>query len=135
LLFADRITESLRLAIEATQRRRQTQMEFNRIHGITPKSVSRKIESELRDLDPLAEQNPDLNLIPEADPAGAEHNSVVIASKNTPQSKTSQSSSAQPIRDDPAEWESLMMAAAARLDFEEAARWRDKLLALQRNKG
>jgi excinuclease ABC subunit B len=53
LLFADNMTESLQKAIDETNRRRGLQEEFNKEHGITPKSVTRKIEEDLRIVDPL----------------------------------------------------------------------------------
>ena len=47
------MTESLQKAIDETNRRRGLQEEFNKEHGITPKSVTRKIEEDLRIVDPL----------------------------------------------------------------------------------
>jgi excinuclease ABC subunit B len=55
LLFADNMTESLQKAIDETNRRRGLQEEFNKEHGITPKSVTRKIEEDLRIIDPLGD--------------------------------------------------------------------------------
>ncbi len=44
ILFADRITKAMKEAIEETERRRRIQQEFNRKHGIVPKSVKRELE-------------------------------------------------------------------------------------------
>jgi excinuclease ABC subunit B len=47
ILYADRITDSMRKAIDETDRRRSRQAEHNKLHGIEPKSTTRKIEDSI----------------------------------------------------------------------------------------
>ena len=48
ILYAEKITKSMRKAMDTTTYRRKKQEEFNKKHGITPTSVSRNVEEELR---------------------------------------------------------------------------------------
>ncbi len=43
ILYADKVTESMRRAIEETERRRKIQQEYNRVHGITPETIRKNI--------------------------------------------------------------------------------------------
>ncbi len=45
ILYADRVTGSMKRAISETNRRRKLQMEYNKVHGITPQTIKKKIES------------------------------------------------------------------------------------------
>ena len=122
ILFADRMTDSIIKAVAETERRRKTQIEFNAEHGVVPRSVVRRIEEDLRDADPLVgmleeEQTPEakarLEELRKLDPE--------LAAKSDPASLLSQLSTD--------ELEEKMMEAAARLDFEDAAKIRDLLRA------
>ena len=53
ILFADRVTDSMKSAIDETSRRREIQETHNQEHGITPKTVRRKIGEDLKVYDPL----------------------------------------------------------------------------------
>ncbi len=47
ILYADRITDSMQKAIDETERRRAKQIEFNELHGITPRSAVRQVIKEI----------------------------------------------------------------------------------------
>ncbi len=109
ILFADTMTESLEKALAETRRRRQVQETFNEEHGIVPKTVSRKLEGDMEVSDPLGD----------------------IMGKGKKARKSGQGKRLPMEADDSDENDSIeeleakMKAAAARLDFEEAARLRD----------
>lgn len=43
IMYADKITDSMKIALEETARRREIQMEYNKDHGIIPKTINKKI--------------------------------------------------------------------------------------------
>jgi excinuclease ABC subunit B len=52
VLYADVVTDSIRNALAETDRRRQMQLEFNRVHGIVPQTIVKPIreaEADLKD--------------------------------------------------------------------------------------
>ncbi|TFU99865.1 excinuclease ABC subunit B, partial [Bacillus stratosphericus] len=44
ILYADKITDSMKAAIEETERRREKQMKFNAEHGIVPQQINKKVK-------------------------------------------------------------------------------------------
>ena len=107
LFYADAVTDSMRRAIEETQRRRQIQEAFNREHGIEPASIVKQINSPLVRLSSL------------------DYHDALIAPP--PTELADRESLPRRIAD----LEKAMKAAAKELDFERAARLRDELRGLR----
>ena len=62
IMFADHITESMEKAISETNRRREIQKEYNNLHHITPRSVSKEISAGLRAIIPEKEIKNELDI-------------------------------------------------------------------------
>ncbi len=70
IMYADKITDSMRIAIDETNRRRKLQVEFNKEHNIKPKTIKKSIENNLLSLvasyrsleDIVAEQMSEFNI-------------------------------------------------------------------------
>ena len=142
LLFADNMTESLEKAIAETARRRETQQAFNAEHGITPKSVSRKLEGDLIISDPLSDlwkgkkepdaydteeeyipRMSDTDYVCDSEKSFARKQARAYSKKKG--AKANDSSQTKSSLTQLEDLEKQMKEAAARLDFEEAARIRD----------
>ncbi len=107
ILYADRITQSMKAALEETNRRRERQQAYNAIHGITPETIKRSIH---RILESVYEKDHTTISLRE-DPY------LEMNSKKRKAYKES--------------LEKKMFAAAGNLEFEEAARLRDELKRLE----
>lgn len=116
IMYADKITDSMRLTIDETARRRQIQMRYNEEHGIVPTAIKKKVDNPLEN---LAKQD-----------------------ETVPQYKVSKIYEAvtQPIIDQMDEkalqkaidnTRRQMLQAAKELNFTEAAQLRDEMLAMQ----
>jgi excinuclease ABC subunit B len=58
LLYADTATKSIRDAVEETTRRRQKQIEYNKIHNITPRTIIKSIPEQVATLDDIKNKTP-----------------------------------------------------------------------------
>ncbi len=103
ILYADEMTDALRQAVAETERRRKIQIEYNKKHGIKPKTISKAV----KDLLPVD---------------FTEEKAEKVVSGMISKEKLSKSIS---------ELEKQMWKAVERLDFEEAARIRDKIYELK----
>ena len=113
ILYADRVTDSMKRAIEETDRRRAKQVEFNTKRGITPIGISKQV----RDMIEGARDVEDMGLQLRAAQEHARYESM------------SEKQLAREIR----KLEKQMLDYARNLEFEKAAEARDRLAELRRN--
>jgi len=117
IMFADRITKSMQFALDETERRRTVQHAYNEEHGITPQTVKKAIF----DLSP-ASGNRDYYAVSRGGGAGKQRGKKGTAAEQDPAEQ------AVALREE-------MFAAAEALDFERAARLRDRLKELRDEHG
>ena len=113
ILYADKMTDSMKAAIDETNRRRAKQTEFNRVHGIVPKSVVKEVREIIDGV--------------YKSPAASGGRSELSRDLGEVDLKDEKSVSKE-IR----ETEKKMLECARDLDFERAALYRDRLEALKR---
>jgi excinuclease ABC subunit B len=111
ILYADKITKSMQLAISETGRRREKQICFNTEHGITPRGVSKKI----KDI---------IDGVYNAESAKTEL-------KAAQQQATYEAMDAKTVAKEIKRLEKLMLECARNLEFEKAAAARDDLFRLK----
>ena len=107
LMYADHMTDSMRVAIEETNRRRAIQQAYNEAHGITPQTIQKAVQ--------------DLISI-----------SKVIAKEEMKFEKDPESMSREELEKLVAKVEKQMRKAAADLNFEAAAELRDQMVDLKK---
>ena len=136
-MYADNITDSMRAAIDETERRREIQLTYNREHGIDPKPLRKKI-ADVTDM--LAREEVDTAQLleggyrrerPATDIRADAMDSEAI--EDVPRSREELANMAQnDLEDLIAQLSSRMMEAAENLQFELAARLRDELAELKK---
>jgi excinuclease ABC subunit B len=105
LMYANRITNSMKETIDITSKRRKTQMAYNKKHGITPKTTLRELDTNLKvdDAGELYNKQSKIDRMPKA-----ERKKIVN------------------------ELKAKMLVAAKNLEFEEAARLRDQIAKIKK---
>ena len=110
ILYADRMTESIRVCVDETQRRRRVQTDFNEAHGITPETIRKSVQE-------------------------IEFSTRVADARSAPMLKVADAAASYQDEVNVEELvkalETEMAAAAAELDFEKAAILRDELFDLK----
>ncbi|MCI8483771.1 MAG: excinuclease ABC subunit UvrB, partial [Lachnospiraceae bacterium] len=108
IMYADSITDSMRAAIDETERRRKKQEAYNQEHGITPTTIQKSV----RELISISKK---------------------VAKEEYQFQKDPESMSKKELEKLIGEIQKKMQAAAAELNFEAAAELRDKMIELKKN--
>lgn len=106
IMYADKITDSMQHAIDETERRRKLQQEYNEAHGITPQTIQKSV----RDLIAVSKK---------------------IAADEIKMEKDPESMSHKELEKMIADIQKKMQKAAAELNFEAAAEYRDHMIKLK----
>ena len=108
IMYADVITDSMRMAIDETERRRALQEQYNKEHGITPQTIKKAV----RDLISISKEE---------------------AKTEATLQKAPESMNRKELEKLIGDVQKQMKAAAAELNFEAAAQLRDQMIELKRN--
>lgn len=106
IMYADKITDSMRVAIDETARRRKVQQEYNKEHGITPTTIQKSV----RELIAISKK---------------------VAAEEMDFKKDPESMSKKELEKLIADIQKKMNKAAAELNFEAAAEYRDQMVKLK----
>lgn len=126
IMYAKKITPSMRLTIDETARRRLKQIQFNEAHGITPKGIKKNVKT--NELAQMRQNDAEQKNAPK--PYGTEERTVHVAAEDFSAAYGKKKSETTEERIE--RLRKAMKEAAARLDFIEAAQLRDELLALEK---
>jgi len=112
IMYADKITDSMAKTIQETTRRREKQLAYNELHGITPTAIIKGERNSLNKAEPNAYIEPESNQNVAADPI------VQYMTKPALEKAIAKTKKA-------------MQEAAKKLEFLEAAQYRDELIKLE----
>jgi excinuclease ABC subunit B len=120
IMYADKITDSMRKTIDETNRRREKQLKYNQDNNVTPTQISRSKESIIKStaVAAVGKKIPKVYVEPELPSLAAD---PVVAYMNSNQLEKSI-----------AQVKAAMEKAARKMEFMEAARLRDEMFALQK---
>ena len=108
IMYADKITDSMRKAIDETERRRKIQKEYNEEHGIVPKTIQKAVRDRIRI-------------------------SKKAGTDITEEEKDPESMSFEELQRHIAKMMKQMNQAAAELNFEKAAKLRDRMIEYKKH--
>ena len=117
IMYADKITGSIQRTLDVTRARRTHQEEYNRLHGITPKTIIRSISSIFEEEEPKQSEVSYLTHSAQKvlNAAEEKHHYLTL----------------EEVQKQIKECESEMRKSAKEMRFEEAAKWRDKMRTVQ----
>ena len=107
IMYAEKITDSMRAAIDETMRRRKIQQDYNEAHGIVPKTIQKSV----RDLIAISKK---------------------VAAQEAKFTKDPESMSREELEKLVADIQKKMKKAATELNFEAAAEYRDQMISLKK---
>ena len=108
IMYADKVTDSMRKAIDETERRRKIQKEYNEEHGIVPKTIQKAVRDRIRI-------------------------SKKAGTDITEEEKDPESMSFEELQRHIAKMMKQMNQAAAELNFEKAAKLRDRMIEYKKH--